>query len=61
MSLKERHEWLKKSKMNIDDNKFYDFKIKKWVEIREEVRIDTKIIVNREYIRFRSIFEEIKG
>jgi hypothetical protein len=53
MSLKERHEWLKKSKMNIDDNKFYDFKIRKWVEIREEVRIDTKIIVNREYIRFR--------
>ena len=43
MSPKERNEWLKKSKINIDDNKFYDFKINKWVEIREEVRIDTKI------------------
>jgi hypothetical protein len=53
MSPKERNEWLKASKINLDDTKFYDFKMKKWVEIREEVRIDQNIIVNREYIRIR--------
>ncbi len=40
MSAKERNEWLKSSKINLDDNKFYELKMKKWVEIREEVRID---------------------
>jgi hypothetical protein len=34
--------------------------MKKWIEIREEVRVETKIIVNRDYIRFRSIIEEMK-
>lgn len=60
MSPKERNEWLKASKINLDDTKFYDFKMKKWIEIREEVRFDTNIIVNREYIRFRYIIEEMK-
>jgi hypothetical protein len=61
MSPKERNEWLKSSKMNLDDSKFYDFKMKKWVEIREEIRVDSQIIVNREYIRLRQIIEEMKS
>ncbi len=38
----------------------FDFDKKMWVEIKEEVRVDGRIIVNRDYMRIRSIIEEMR-
>lgn len=44
----------------MQDNAIYDFDNKMWVEIKEEVRVDGRIIVNRDYVRIKSIIEKMR-
>lgn len=43
--------------MQISENAIYDFNRKKWIEIKEDIVVDNKIVLNREYMQIKSIVE----